>query len=87
MKLGTVTVVSLAGITNGEAYAWGCETGAFAQYADAKLVGRHTVFTGNMMMLESLCAERGLDLDVVTEDKPYSVVEIKRRPKPSKTRR
>ena len=69
-------VVCLIGVTPSDAYAWGCETGAFIQYDYKKMLGRHTVFAGNLMMLEMLAAERHMHIDVLGQQGAMMQIEI-----------
>lgn len=60
-------VVLLEGVDAVTAYNWGCEAGAFLQYGKARMLGEHIIYAGNSSMIEMLCAQRRMEMDVVEE--------------------
>jgi hypothetical protein len=72
-------VVDLTNVSTADAYAWGVEAGAFMQYDNHMLVGQHAIFAGNIGMIEQICIERGVDLDVFSSDGKLLTILISKR--------
>jgi hypothetical protein len=60
-------IVLLEGIDATTAYNWGCEAGAFMQYDNLRLLGQHIIYAGNAGVIEMICIQRRMEMEVLKE--------------------
>jgi len=70
-------VVNLKGVPAAMAYGWGMEAGVFmTQVRDGTAIGIQVFAAGNIGMIEMICTENHLDLDVLSSEDEYVLVKV-----------
>ena len=75
-------VVNLEGVPAAMAYGWGLEAGCFMiEVRRDNAEGTQVFHAGNMGMIEMICAEAGMDVDILGSENEYLLCRVKKRPR------
>lgn len=75
-------VVNLKGVPAAMAYGWGLEAGVFmVEVREGHAEGTQIFSAGNMGMIEMICAEAGMDVDILGSENEQLLCRVKRRPR------
>jgi hypothetical protein len=74
-------VVNLEGVPAAMAYGWGIEAGCFmVEVRQGEAEGTQVFHAGNMGMIEMICAEAGMDVDILGSENEHLLCRVKKRP-------